>query len=193
MKLAALFFAASLAITLSASAADRQDALDFQTLSIDGKPVDLEQYRGKVVLVVNVASQCGLTPQYAGLQAMYEKYKDQGLVILGFPSNQFGQQEPGSNKEIAQFCSEKYDVSFPMFAKIDVNGDDAAPLYQYLTRQDAKPAGAGKISWTFEKFLVDRQGNVAGRFAPRTRPDDEQLVAAVEAELAEKTQAADRK
>ncbi len=169
-----------------AVADDHECALDFKAKNIDGETVDLEDYEGNVVLVVNTASQCGLTPQYAGLQQMYEKYKDKGFVVLGFPCNQFGSQEPGSESEIKQFCSTKYSVSFPMFSKIEVNGDGADPLYKYLTSKDAKPAGKGEISWNFEKFLIDREGNLINRFAPRTKPSDEELVKAVESELAKK-------
>ncbi|MEM8669670.1 MAG: glutathione peroxidase [Planctomycetota bacterium] len=162
---------------------DHECALNFKATTIDGKSVDLEDYEGKVVLVVNTASRCGLTPQYAGLQSMYEKYKDKGFVVLGFPCNQFGSQEPGSEAQIKEFCSTKYNVSFPMFSKIDVNGDDAAPIYKYLTSKDVKPAGKGRISWNFEKFLIDREGNLIGRYAPRTKPNDAELVKAIESEL----------
>ena len=174
------------ALSTMAVADDHECALDFKAKNIDGETVDLEDYEGNVVLVVNTASQCGLTPQYAGLQQMYEKYKDKGFVVLGFPCNQFGSQEPGSESEIKQFCSTKYSVSFPMFSKIEVNGDGADPLYKYLTSKDAKPAGKGEISWNFEKFLIDREGNLINRFAPRTKPSDEELVKAVESELAKK-------
>ena len=159
------------------------DALDFQVETIEGKQVDLTSYRGKVVLVVNVASRCGLTPQYTGLQGLYEKYQDDGLVILGFPCNQFAGQEPGSNREILEFCTAKYDVTFPMFSKVDVNGENATPLYKYLTSQDVKPAGTGDISWNFEKFLIDRQGKLVHRFSPRTKPTDAEVVGAIEATL----------
>lgn len=158
-------------------------ALDFRVKTIDGQSVDLEQYRGKVVLIVNVASECGLTPQYAGLQELYEKYQDKGLVVLGFPCNQFGSQEPGTEAEIKEFCSTKYHVTFPMFSKVEVNGEGAAPLYQYLTSQDVDPVGAGKISWNFEKFLIDRDGKLVHRFSPRTTPDAPELVKAIESEL----------
>ncbi|MGC6443932.1 MAG: glutathione peroxidase [Rubripirellula sp.] len=166
-----------------ASADDHECALNFKAKTIDGKTVDLEDYEGKVVLIVNTASRCGLTPQYAGLQQMYEKYQGKGFVVLGFPCNQFGRQEPGTEAEIKQFCSANYNVSFPMFSKIDVNGGEAAPIYKYLTSQDTKPAGKGDISWNFEKFLIDRDGQLVGRYAPRTKPDDADLVKAVEAEL----------
>ena len=165
---------------------EHECALDYKMKSIDGETVDLEDYEGNVVLIVNTASQCGLTPHYAGLEGLYKKYKDKGFVVLGFPCNQFGSQEPGSDAEIKKFCSSKYSVSFPMFSKIDVNGDDAAPLYKNLTKQDAKPAGKGSVKWNFEKFLIDREGQVVNRFAPRTSPDDAELVKAVESELAKK-------
>lgn len=179
-----LFFAASAMIARADEGP--ADALSFKINAIDGESVDLETYKGKVVLVVNVASRCGLTPQYAGLQATYEKYKDQGLVVLGFPCNQFAGQEPGSDAEILEFCTAKYEVTFPMFSKVDVNGEGATPLYKYLTAKDVQPAGAGDISWNFEKFLIDRRGHVVHRFAPKTKPDDKTLVAAVEAELNKK-------
>ena len=158
-------------------------ALDFKMKTIDNETVDLEDYEGNVVLIVNTASQCGLTPQYAGLQDLYKKYEDKGFVVLGFPCNQFGSQEPGTAEEIKQFCSTRYSVSFPMFDKIEVNGDGAAPLYKYLTSKDVEPAGKGKISWNFEKFLIDREGNLVHRFAPRTTPSDAELVKAIESEL----------
>jgi glutathione peroxidase len=181
-------FALSMTLLLGAffsmaSAEDHECALNFKAKTIDGQTVDLEDYEGKVVLIVNTASRCGLTPQYAGLQQMYEKYEGKGFVILGFPCNQFGRQEPGSDADIKQFCSSKYNVSFPMFSKIDVNGGEAAPIYKYLTSQDTQPAGKGDISWNFEKFLIDREGQLIGRFAPRTKPDDADLVKVVEAEL----------
>lgn len=166
-----------------ASAAEKAEALRFEMKTLDGKPVDLSQYQGKVVLIVNVASKCGLTPQYEQLQALHEKYKDAGLAVLGFPCNQFGKQEPGTADEIQQFCSANYGVTFDMFSKIDVNGDDAAPLYKYLTALDAQPKGSGDISWNFEKFLIDRSGNVIARFAPRTRPDDKEVLALIEQSL----------
>ena len=158
-------------------------ALNFKAKTIDGETVDLEDYEGKVVLIVNTASRCGLTPQYAGLQQMYKKYEEKGFVVLGFPCNQFGRQEPGSDADIKEFCSSRYDVSFPMFSKIDVNGGDAAPIYKFLTSQDTKPAGKGDISWNFEKFLIDREGQLVGRYSPRTKPSDADLVKAVESEL----------
>lgn len=184
-----LFLSAALALgvfSAMATADDHECALNFKANTIDGEQVDLEDYEGNVVLVVNTASKCGLTPHYAGLQDLYSKYKDKGFVVLGFPCNQFGSQEPGSDAEIKEFCSSKYSVSFPMFSKIDVNGENAAPIYKYLTSKDAKPAGKGDISWNFEKFLIDREGNLVNRFAPRTKPSDGELVKSIETELAKK-------
>ncbi len=161
-------------------------ALDFTMKSLAGKEVDLKKYHGKVVLVVNVASRCGLTPQYSDLQKLHEKYNEKGLAILGFPCNQFGKQEPGSSQDIAEFCKENYGVTFDMFEKIDVNGEGAADLYKLLTKLDAQPKGAGDVSWNFEKFLIDRDGKVVARFAPRTAPDDKELIQAIEQELSSK-------
>ncbi len=165
------------------AAAKHECALDFKVKTIDGEQVNLEDYEGKVVLIVNVASKCGLTPQYNGLQALYEKYQEKGFVVLGFPCNQFGGQEPGSDADVKQFCTSKYNVTFPMFSKVEVNGDGAADLYKYLTSKDMEPVGSGKISWNFEKFLVDRDGQLVHRFGPRTTPDDAELVKAIESEL----------
>ena len=154
--------------------------------SLDGKDVDLGEYQGKVVMIVNVASKCGLTPQYKQLQAMHEKYGKDGLAILGFPCNQFRSQEPGTAKEIGEFCRTKYGVSFDLFAKIEVNGNGACDLYKTLTALDTKPVGPGKISWNFEKFIVGRNGEVVARFGPRTKPDAAEVVKVIEAELAKK-------
>ena len=152
---------------------------DFTLPSIDGNPTPLSTYKGKVILLVNVASRCGFTPQYSALESLYERYKDQGLVILGFPANNFGAQEPGTNAEIKTFCSTKYSVTFPMFSKVSVKGDDTTPLYQFLT-QKADPAVAGEIKWNFTKFLVDRKGHVVARFEPAVTPDSAEVVAKVE-------------
>jgi len=149
--------------------------------SIDGKPVDLAGYKGKVVLVVNVASRCGYTGQYAGMQKLYDKYKDKGFVILGFPANDFGAQEPGTDAEIATFCSTKYGVTFPMFSKITVKGPGKAALYQSLT-ESATPKG--EVAWNFEKFLVGKDGSVIGRFKSGVAPESGELAAAIEAALA---------
>jgi glutathione peroxidase len=159
-------------------------ALNFKMKALGGEEVDLGKYRGKVVMIVNVASKCGLTPQYEQLQALHEKYAAKGLAILGFPCNQFAQQEPGTADEIKQFCSVRYGVAFPLFAKVEVNGDAACPLYKHLTALDAKPKGPGKISWNFEKFIVGRNGKVVARFAPRTKPDDPEVLKTIEAALA---------
>ena len=137
---------------------------------LSGEVQDLSEYKGKVVLVVNTASKCGFTYQYEGLEALYEQYKDQGLEVLGFPCNQFGEQEKGADTEIASFCQKNYGVSFPMFSKKDVNGDDAAPLYQELKSQAPGILGTKKIKWNFTKFLINKQGEVVDRYAPTTKP-----------------------
>ena len=160
------------------------DALDFNMLSLDGERVGLRDYLGQVVMMVNVASECGLTPQYAQLQALHEKYSDQGLAVLGFPCNQFGGQEPGNAADIRSFCTRNYGVEFDMFSKIDVNGGGAADLYKHLKSLVTNPKGPGEISWNFEKFLLSRAGKVVARFAPRTRPDDASVVEVIERELA---------
>lgn len=142
----------------------------FKATGINGTQHALENYKGKVLLIVNTASKCGFTPQFKGLEELYEKYKDQGLVILGFPCNQFGKQDPGSNEEISEFCQLNYGVSFPMFAKIDVNGDETDPLFQHLKSEAKGIAGTEAVKWNFTKFLVDRDGNVIKRFAPKDKP-----------------------
>ncbi len=151
---------------------------DFTMKSIDGEAVPLSGYRGKIVLLVNVASKCGHTPQYAGLEALYRKYKDRGLVVVGVPANNFGGQEPGTNEDIKTFCKRNYDVTFPMMAKVSVKGEDTAPLYQYLTT-----VTEGEIKWNFTKFLVDRDGKVVARFEPKVAPDSPEVAAAVEQAL----------
>lgn len=158
---------------------------DFVVKDIDGNELKLEQFKGKVMLIVNVASKCGFTPQYEGLQKLYMQYKDKGLVVLGFPANNFLNQEPGSNEEIKQFCSLNYNVTFPMFSKISVKGKDIAPLYQFLTSKETNPEFAGDISWNFNKFLVDRSGKIIARFGSRTRPESDELVQAIERALAQ--------
>ena len=174
------------AVTATATAADVPAALNFKMKSLQGKEVALSSYKGKVLLVVNVASACGLTPQYKQLQTLHSKYADKGLAVLGFPCNQFGKQEPGSDSEIAEFCKSNYDVSFDMFSKIEVNGDGACDFYKHLTGLDTKPKGPGKVAWNFEKFLIGRDGSVVARFAPNTAPDAPEVVKAIEAELAKK-------
>jgi len=151
---------------------------DFSAETLDGKPAPLGDYRGQVLLIVNTASKCGFTPQYEGLEALYRKYKDRGFAVLGFPCNQFGAQEPGDPSEIANFCSLTYDVSFPMMAKIDVNGPSAHPLYVYLKSQKKGLLGSQGIKWNFTKFLIDRSGAVKARFAPTDKP--EALAGAIE-------------
>jgi glutathione peroxidase len=144
---------------------------DFVVRSIDGTPVSLGDYRGKVVLIVNVASRCGYTPQYRGLEALYRRHRERGLVVLGFPCDQFGHQEPGTETEIRDFCATTYDVTFPMFSKIQVNGDGADPLYAYLKSEKKGLLGSEAIKWNFTKFLVDREGKVVRRFAPADAPE----------------------
>ncbi|PFN28476.1 glutathione peroxidase [Bacillus cereus] len=145
---------------------------DFSAKTITGEEVSLKDYEGKVLLIVNVASKCGFTPQYKGLQEVYDKYKEQGLEILGFPCNQFGGQEPGTEADITSFCELNYGVNFPMFAKIDVKGDKAHPLYTYMTEQAPGLLGMKAVKWNFTKFLIGRDGKVVGRFAPQTKPVD---------------------
>jgi glutathione peroxidase len=175
-----LLFGALLVMASSLFAAS--GVYSFTLKSIDGAPTPLADYKGKVVLLVNVASQCGYTPQYSALEAIYEKYKDRGFVILGFPANNFGAQEPGTNEEIKTFCTRKYSVTFPMYAKISVKGADQAPLYAYLTKET--PAGiSGEIKWNFTKFLVDRDGKVVQRFESAVTPDSKEVVSAIEKEL----------
>jgi glutathione peroxidase len=156
--------------------------LKFEMTSIDGESVKLTDYEGKVILLVNVASKCGLTPQYEGLQKIYDKYKDDGFVILGFPANNFLGQEPGTNDEIETFCSINYGVTFPLFAKISVKGKDQHPLYQYLTDKNAHEFG-GKIKWNFAKFIIGKDGHIKARFSPKTIPEHAMVISAIEREL----------
>ncbi|ASZ65818.1 MULTISPECIES: glutathione peroxidase [Bacillus] len=145
---------------------------DFSAKTITGEEKSLKDYKGKALLIVNVASKCGFTPQYKGLQEVYDKYKDQGLEILGFPCNQFGGQEPGTEADITSFCELNYGVNFPMFAKVDVKGDKAHPLYTYMTKQAPGLLGMKAVKWNFTKFLIGKDGKVVGRFAPQTKPVD---------------------
>ena len=156
---------------------------DFKAATIDGEEHSLRDYAGKVLLVVNVASQCGLTPHYAGLQELYQSFGDRGFAVLGFPCNQFGSQEPGSEGEIKKFCETRFGVTFPMFAKVEVNGAQRHPLYAFLTAQPTQPDGPGDIQWNFAKFLIGRDGKVAARFAPATAPVSEEIVGAIEKAL----------
>ena len=156
---------------------------DIETKLLEGDPIALSEYKGKALLVVNVASRCGFTPQYEGLQALYERYKDRGLEILGFPCNQFLAQEPGTEEEIREFCSSRYSVSFPIFRKIEVNGEHRHPLYDILTEKPDDSGTAGDVQWNFEKFLVSPEGDVVGRFRTSITPEDPNLVGAIEAQL----------
>jgi glutathione peroxidase len=189
MKFGALALIAGILMAGNVFAEDKEapeSALDFKMKTLAGKEVDLTDYKGKVVVMVNVASRCGRTPQYEPLQALYEKHKDDGLVVLAFPCNQFGKQEPGTAEEIQEFCTTNYGVTFPIFSKIEVNGDDAAPLYQYLTSLEPETVGTkspGKIGWNFEKFLVGRDGKVVKRFGSKVDPAGEEMTTAISAEL----------
>jgi len=186
---AAIVVAAVLAIsvtnsTTAASSGEKMTSIyDFTLKDIDHKEVNLGQYRGKVVMVVNVASRCGFTPQYEGLQKTYLKYKDRGFVILGFPANNFMSQEPGTDEEIKTFCSTKYSVTFPIFSKISVKGDDMHPLYKFLTSKETNPEFGGDIKWNFNKFLVDRNGKLIARFEPAVKPESDQVIQAIEKAL----------
>jgi glutathione peroxidase len=160
--------------------------LNFKMKSLDEKEIDLAQYQGKVILIVNVASKCGNTPQYKGLQELYQKYGKEGFVVLGVPANEFGSQEPGSNEEIAKFCSSKYHVTFPMLAKVVVKGDGICPLYKYLTDKETDPKFGGPIPWNFEKFLIGRDGKIVNRFNHRVKPESDTVVKAIEEALKEK-------
>ena len=157
-----------------------KSVLDFTMTDIDGKDVRLNKYKGKVLLIVNTASKCGYTPQYEGLETIYEKYKDRGFYVLGFPANNFGGQEPGSEKEIKEFCESKYKVTFPMFAKISVKGEDQSPLYNFLTSKETNPQFAGDISWNFNKFLVNQKGEIVARFSSKDTPESPAVTEAIE-------------
>ena len=170
-------------LLLSASMLAASSALDFTPKSIDGQPAPLSAYKGKVVMIVNVASKCGFTPQYSALESLYRRYKDQGFVILGFPANNFMSQEPGTDGEIKQFCKNKYDVTFPMYSKISVKGEDQAPLYKYLTGSSTDPVAPGDIKWNFTKFVIGRDGQIAARYEPATKPDSPEVVNTIESEL----------
>ncbi len=163
---------------------EESTALNFKMESLEGKEVDLSKYKGKVTMIVNTASKCGNTPQYAGLEKLHEKYAEKGLAILGFPANEFGKQEPGTNADIGEFCQKNYGVKFDMFSKVVVKGEGKTPLYQYLTSAETNPEFPGEISWNFEKFLIGRDGKIAARFAPKVQPESPEVVAAIEAELA---------
>lgn len=170
-------------IATTAMAAPQRTVYDFTLKSIDGQPVNLTEYHGKVLLLVNVASKCGFTPQYSALEALYKKYKNRGLVILGIPANNFGSQEPGTNAEIKTFCTNKYQVTFPIMAKVSVLGDDKTPLYQFLTDKTNNPTIGGEIKWNFTKFLFNRNGKPVARFDSAVTPDSPEVISAIEAAL----------
>lgn len=184
MKSFALLSMALFALTLMVSAVESPSLYDIPLQDIDGRKTSLKAYQGKVLLVVNVASKCGLTPQYKALESLYQKYKNQGLVVIGLPCNDFGSQEPGTEAEIKAFCEKNYSVSFPMFSKVHVKGPEQHPLYASLTGKDA--AFPGDIKWNFGKFLIGRDGKVLQRFEPKLTPEDPKLVEAVEAALKSK-------
>ena len=184
---------ASLSLSILGLAVQAQEpatpspALSFTVKDIDGKSINLAKtYQGKVLLVVNTASKCGLTPQYEGLEEVYEKYKGKGFEVLAFPANEFGKQEPGSNAEIKEFCSTKYSVTFPVFSKIVVKGAGIDPFYDFLTSKKTDPKFAGDISWNFAKFLINKKGEVIARFDPKVKPDSPEVLKAIETALAEK-------
>jgi glutathione peroxidase len=180
-----LFISAVLSLLFCAAAVigGEKSVFDYALNTIDGQPAPLSAYKGKVVMLVNVASRCGFTPQYTALEAIYEKYKDRGFVIIGIPANNFGAQEPGTNQEIKTFCQSKYHVKFPMMSKVSVKGDDKTPLYQYLTDKSANPKTGGDIQWNFTKFLVGPEGQIITRFEPSVTPDSPQVTSAIEKAL----------
>lgn len=187
MLAACLFAGVTVALTAGSLPAEEKAAtvLNHKVKDIKGQEVDLaKKYDGKVLLVVNVASYCGNTNQYTQLEELNQKYKDKGLAVLGFPCNQFGAQEPDNEEKIAKFCQSKYNVSFDLFGKVDVNGSDASPLFKDLTSKTTAPKPAGKVDWNFEKFLIGRNGDVVARFKPGTKPDAPEVVKAIETELA---------
>jgi glutathione peroxidase len=184
MSLMALLMMSGSAGTIAKSETAAEGGIYSLTMkSIEGTDVALSSYNGKVLLLVNVASKCGYTPQYKDLEALYRKYKDRGLVILGFPANNFAWQEPGTDAEIKTFCTTTYDVTFPMFSKISVKGKDQHPLYRYLTSESTNPTFAGDVKWNFTKYLVDRKGNIVGKFGSSVKPLSDELVGAIESAL----------
>jgi glutathione peroxidase len=204
MKNLVLMFAASVLLAVAGGVVNSEDkkegdkkvpeVLNFKMKKLDGKEGNLGDYKGKVVLIVNVASKCGLTPQYEQLEALHEKYGEKGLAVVGVPANEFLGQEPGTDSEIATFCKDKYDVKFDMYSKVVVKGEGQCPLYKYLTSKETKyvtpketkPAFSGEITWNFEKFLIGRDGEVVVRFAPQVKPDSEEVIKAIETELEKK-------
>jgi glutathione peroxidase len=188
--LAALVAVAALALVIDAKEIKEgkkvAPVLNFKMKTLDGKEADLSKYQGKVVLFVNVASKCGNTPQYEGLQALHEKYGKEGLAIVGVPSNDFAKQEPGTNAQIAKFCKDNYGVTFDMLSKIHVKGDKKCPLYQFLTSKETDPKFAGEVEWNFQKYLIGRNGEIVARFGHRVKPESEEVVKAIKKELAKK-------
>jgi glutathione peroxidase len=172
-------FRSALALLLPAALMAASSVHEFSLTTIDGKPAPLSAYKGKTILLVNVASKCGYTKQYSGLQSLYEKYKDKGLVVVGVPANNFGGQEPGTNEEIATFCSRNYNVTFPMMSKVSVKGEDMIPLYSYLTQNSG-----GDVKWNFTKFLIDKNGKIANRFESKVTPESSEMAEAIEKALA---------
>jgi glutathione peroxidase len=181
MKMLFVFLAL---LGISAMAAEKT-VYDFTLNSIDGQPAPLSNFKGKVLMLVNVASRCGYTPQYAGLESLYEKYKDRGFVIVGIPANNFGGQEPGTNQEIKTFCTAKYHVTFPMMAKVSVKGSDITPLYAFLTDKNTNPSTGGEIGWNFTKFLVGPDGRIIDRFDSKVEPESPEVTSAIEKALAQ--------
>ena len=182
----ALYALLAMVFAMTVNAADTpKSVLDFTMKNITGEDVPLSAYKGNVIMIVNVASKCGLTPQYEGLQKLYDTYGGRGLVILGFPANNFGNQEPGTNEEIQGFCTKNYGVTFPMFSKISVKGDDIHPFYAFLTSEKTNPGFAGEIGWNFNKFLIDRTGKVIHRFEPKVKPESDEVIQAIEKALNE--------
>jgi glutathione peroxidase len=183
----------AIAFLIGSASADEKGAkpvppvLNFKMKGLDGKEMDLARYQGKVILIVNVASQCGYTPQYKGLQALDDKYKAEGLVVLGVPSNDFGAQEPGSDDEIATFCSKNYKVKFDMLSKVPVKGEGQVPLYKYLTSEETNPRHSGPIEWNFTKFLIGRNGDIVARFESKVGPESAKVTQAIEKELGKKS------
>jgi len=175
-------------LALAQTEAAKQEAAsvyDFTVNSIDGKPVPLSSYKGQVLLIINVASECGLTEdQYSALEPLYQKYKDRGFRVLAFPANNFGEQEPGSNQEIKEFCTKKYGATYDLFEKVSVKGDDQCALYKFLTNEQASHGFGGEVQWNFQKYIVDAKGNVVAKFDPRTKPNDAKVVEIIERELA---------
>ena len=191
MKLLLITAFMTLASATSGSEGEKEDTrmtsiYDFNAVNIDGNDVNLADYKGKVLLIVNVASKCGFTPQYEGLQKLYSEYKDRGFEILAFPANDFMGQEPGTNEQIKTFCRVNYQVSFPLFSKISVKGENIHPLYKYLTDKNTNPKFAGKITWNFNKFLIDRKGNIVNRFDSKIKPRSPEVIQAIEKALQEK-------